>query len=103
MLNDPVYLEAAQALAMSARAQTDDASAVRVMLERALGRDAFEPEVAQLVAFVATERARYVGHDDLATTLAGRAAVGSTDLAHDAALVAAANVILNLDDFLTRS
>ena len=103
MLNDPVYLEAAQALAVSVRAQSDDAVAVRAMLERALGRRAHDDEVARLAALVASERARYAGRDELARTLAGRAAEGSTDLARDAALVAAANVILNLDDFLTRS
>jgi hypothetical protein len=103
MLNDPVYLEAAQALAVSARAHSDDAVAVRAMLERALGRAALEGEVARLAALVADERARYAGRDEVARTLAGRAAEGSTDLARDAALVAAANVILNLDDFLTKS
>ena len=103
MLNDPVYLEAAQALAVSARAHSEDAVAVRAMLERALGRAAYDDEVARLAALVASERARYAGRDDVARTLAGRAAEGSVDLARDAALVAAANVILNLDEFLTRS
>ena len=103
MLNDPVYLEAAQALAVSARAHSDDAVAVRAMLERALGRAAYDDEVARLAALVASERARYAGRDEVARTLAGRAAEGSVDLARDAALVAAANVILNLDEFLTRS
>jgi hypothetical protein len=100
MLNDPVYLEAAQALAVRARAHADHAGA---MLERALGRAAYADEVERLAALVASERARYAGRDELARTLAGRAAEGSADLARDAALVAAANVILNLDDFLTRS
>jgi hypothetical protein len=77
--------------------------AVRAMLERALGRAAYADEVERLAALVASERARYAGRDELARTLAGRAAEGSADLARDAALVAAANVILNLDDFLTRS
>jgi hypothetical protein len=81
----------------------DDAVAVRAMLERALGRAAYADEVERLAALVASERARYAGRDELARTLAGRAAEGSADLARDAALVAAANVILNLDDFLTRS
>ena len=102
MLNDPVYLEAAQALAVAARLHSDDAAAVRAMLERALGRVALEDEVARLAALVASERARYAGHDGPARVLAGRAADGSADIARDAALVAAANVILNLDDFLTR-
>jgi hypothetical protein len=102
MLNDPVYLEAAQALAVAARTHADDAAAVRAMLERALGRVALEDEVARLAALVASERARYAGHDGPARVLAGRAADGSADIARDAALVAAANVILNLDDFLTR-
>lgn len=102
-LNDPVYLEAAQALAVGARAHADDAMAVRMMLERALGRTAYDEEVARLVELVRSERLRYAGRDELARTLAGRAAEGSTDLARDAALVAAANAILNADDFLTRS
>ena len=102
-LNDPVYLEAAQALAVVARAEPDDAAAVRVMLERALGRTAREEEVARLVELVTNERARYAEHAELARTLAGRAAEGSTNIARDAALVAAANAILNADDFLTRS
>ncbi len=102
-LNDPVYLEAAQALAVVARTEPDDAAAVRVMLERALGRTAREEEVARLVELVTNERARYAEHAELARTLAGRAAEGSTNIARDAALVAAANAILNADDFLTRS
>ena len=101
-LNDPVYLECAQHLAIAARAHADDASAVRAMLERALGRAALDAEVARLVELVARERTRYAGRDDLARHLAGKAAEGSTDLARDAALVAAANAILNLDDFLTK-
>jgi hypothetical protein len=102
-LNDPVYLEAAQALAVIARAESDDAVAVRVMLERALGRTARAEEVARLVELVTNERLRYAEHAELARTLAGRAAEGSTNIARDAALVAAANAILNADDFLTRS
>jgi hypothetical protein len=103
-LNDPVYLECAQHLAMAAaRAHEHDADAVRAMLERALGREAREDEVARLAALVASERARYEGRDDLARHLAGAAAENSTNLARDAALVAAANAILNLDDFLTKS
>jgi hypothetical protein len=102
-LNDPVYLEAAQALAISARAHSDDRAAVRLMLERAFGRTAQDGEVARLVELVTSERARYAARTELARTLAGRAAEGSTDLARDAALVAAANAILNADDFLTRS
>ncbi len=102
-LNDPVYLECAQHLAIAARAHADDSVAVRAMLERALGRAALDAEVARLLALVASERSRYAGRDDLARHLAGKAAADSTDLARDAALVAAANAILNLDDFLTKS
>jgi hypothetical protein len=102
-LNDPVYLECAQHLAIAARAHADDSVAVRAMLERALGRAALDAEVARLLALVASERQRYAGRDDLARHLAGKAAADSTDLARDAALVAAANAILNLDDFLTKS
>ncbi len=102
-LNDPVYLEAAQALAISVRQHHDDTIAVRAMLERALGRTARAEEVDRLVELVTSERARYAERTELARTLAGLAAHDSTDLARDAALVAAANAILNADDFLTRS
>ncbi|MFM7051479.1 MAG: PSD1 and planctomycete cytochrome C domain-containing protein [Planctomycetota bacterium] len=103
-LNDPVYLECAQELARWARAQSDDddAAAVRAMLERALGRPALAAEVARLASLVRGERARYAGREDVARVLAGRAGRDSTDLARDAALVAAANATLNLDDFLTK-
>ena len=84
-------------------ATADDARAIGRMFERALGRRAFDDELAALVALVAGERARYAGRDDAARALAGHAADGSDDLARDAARTAAANAILNLDDFLTRS
>jgi hypothetical protein len=102
-LNDPVYLECAQQMAIGVRANADDAAAVRMMVERALGRAATDVEIACLAALVANERARYAGRDEAAKILAGKAAEQSTDLARDAALVAAANAILNLDDFLTKS
>ena len=102
-LNDPVYLECAQQMAIGVRANADDAAAVRTMVERALGRAATDVEIACLAALVANERARYAGRDEAAKILAGKAAEQSTDLARDAALVAAANAILNLDDFLTKS
>ena len=101
-LNDPVYLECAQALAVSVRGETDDASAVRAMLAAAILREPGDDEVARLAELATTERARYAGREDLARVLAGRAAEGSDDLARDAGRVAAANAILNLDDFLTR-
>ena len=107
-LNDPVYLECAQKLAQSARASSDDSAAVRAMLERALGRAARTDEVARITELVTQERARYAEHADLAAKLVGASAAASTaapaaDLARDAALVIAANAILNLDDFLTKS
>jgi len=105
-LNDPVYLECAQKLAQSARANSDDSAAVRAMLERALGRAARGDEVARITELVTQEHARYAGHDDLAAKLVGAAAAAgapSPGLARDAALVIAANAILNLDDFLTKS
>jgi hypothetical protein len=101
-LNDPVYLECAQALAVAVRDERDDARAVRDMFARALGRAARDDEAAVLLDLVRGERARYAGRDELARVFAGRAADGSRDLARDAARTAAANAILNLDDFLTR-
>ncbi|MCE2882366.1 MAG: PSD1 and planctomycete cytochrome C domain-containing protein, partial [Planctomycetaceae bacterium] len=76
-LNDPVYLECAQALAVAVRDERDDARAVRDMFARALGRAARDDEAAVLLDLVWGERARYAGCDELARVFAGRAADGS--------------------------
>ena len=115
LLNDPVYLECAQALARSVHNEHDDVDAVRVMLQRALGRDGYDDEVTTLTALVTRERERYSAHESEARLLSGDASIAAqsagesstnanaVDFARQAALVAAANAILNLDDFLTRS
>ncbi len=111
LLNDPVYLECAQALARTVRDEHSDVAAVRVMLQRALGRDGYDDEVTTLTQLVTRERERYATHEPEARILSGDAASAvepsatqdSVDFARNAALVAAANAILNLDDFLTRS
>ena len=101
-LNDPVYVECAQALAASTSSERDDRRAVRTMLERALARTATDTEVGVLVDLVSGERIRYAAEPSRAAALAGPMGQGSADLAGAAARTAAANAILNLDEFLVR-
>ncbi len=106
-LNDPVFVEASQALARRIVAQgtSDPHDQARFALELCLCRPAKQTEVDRLVALYDTERAVYSERPDDAALLANHP--DSTVLAHDdaprlAAWTVVANVILNLDEFLNR-
>ncbi len=108
-LNDPAYIEAAQALARrmvkeAVSAKLEDRLALGLQL--ALIRPARPNEIATLTKLFDSRRAHYETHpaeavkfatDPLGPLPAGQTA---TDLA---ALTAVANVILNLDEFVTRN
>jgi hypothetical protein len=106
-LNDTAFVETAQALArqMFAAGKTPEERIARG-LERALVRPAKPDEVAVLKELYDARRKHYEAHADEATKLAtdplGPAPNGMpvSDLA---ALTAVANVILNLDEFLTKN
>jgi hypothetical protein len=106
-LNDPVYVEAAQALARRIVAEggtTDDARA-RFALRLCLARTPAENEVSRLVALVETERHHYRDRLDAARALATEPLgplPGGMDVAELAAWTTAANVLLNLDGVLTK-
>jgi len=107
-MNDPVYVEANQALArrLAAEVKSGDAAAkVRHAYRLALAREADESEVATLTKLhedaLAAFKADAEAAKKMATEPIGPAPEG-TDLADLAAWTATANVIMNLDEFLMR-
>ncbi|MGD9648050.1 MAG: DUF1553 domain-containing protein, partial [Pirellulales bacterium] len=106
-LNDPVFVECAQALArrVLVEASADDAARARRTLELAVARTATPAEVERLVALVAHARESLAADEAKATALAtdpigplpeGMNAVDA------AAWTVAANVVLNLDETLSK-
>jgi hypothetical protein len=106
-LNDPVYVEAAQALARRLIAEGGPIASERAALgfRLCLSREPRPEEVDILLALVADEHARYreAPNDALAaaTDPLGPLPEGA-DAAEAAAWTVAANVLLNLDEFITR-
>jgi mono/diheme cytochrome c family protein len=99
-LNDPVYVEAAQALAGRMDADRDPlARGFALCLQRA-------PTPAErrvLERLFEQERAQYLQRPQAAAPMAGGRRDGDAGTARRAALAVVANVLLNLDAFLTRS
>jgi cytochrome c553 len=105
-LNDPVYVEAAQALARLSCGRGDTNAIARDMLERTLCRPARDAEIERLVALHDSERAHFEESPDeaaeMATNPLGPAPEGA-DVVDLAAWTVVANVVLNLDELLTRN
>ena len=108
-LNDPAYIEAAQALSrrmVKEAASNTLADRLALGLQLALTRPARPNEIAALTKLFASRHAHYETHPDealqFATNPLGPLPEGqtATDLA---ALTAVANVILNLDEFVTKN
>jgi mono/diheme cytochrome c family protein len=107
-LNDPVYVEAAQSLAR--KMKTSGGATLHEQLafglQTALIRPARDEEVRLLAELYARRLAEFQANsaaaEQLATDPLGPLPDGM-DAAELAALTAVANVILNLDEFLTRS
>jgi hypothetical protein len=106
-LNDPAFFEAAQALArrVVAEAPADPAARAthgfRLCTARAPGRD----ELAPILAFYRAERARLERDPAAAAKLAGipdALARGGAPAAELAAWTVVANVLLNLDETITK-
>lgn len=107
-LNDPVYVEAAQALArrIVREGGASDTDRMRFGLELCLGRPARAEQIQQLERLYRSELSHYRAHPKDAATLAtdplGPLPSGmATD--ELAAWTVLANVLLNLDGVLTRS
>ncbi len=105
-LNDPVYVEAAQALSRRiVAAGTTPEDRVRAGYRFVLQRGATDKEIARVARLVAESR-EYFAKDakkaaDMATNPIGAAPAGA-DLTDLAAWTAAANVLLNLDETLMK-
>ena len=105
LLNSETSLEAARALAirlLSQEQQQTDEILVHAAVRSCLTRPANPQELARLVEVLRTHRAWYDNHPDDAKAMTEGLELLTDPIAHTAALVATANVIMNLDEFITR-
>ncbi len=103
-LNDPVYVEAAQALARRLVQEGGPTAAgkVRYAFRLCLARAPSGEETARLVALYEKSQDRFAARAGDARKLAGEPQSGPADAAQVAAWTAVSNVFLNLDEFLMR-
>jgi mono/diheme cytochrome c family protein len=102
LLNDPVFVEAATALAYRAIAEAPDANArLGAMFEYALNRPATPAELDKFRTSLHRLQSMYERDAQAAKQLAPAELPGITR-AETAALVNAATVLLNLDEFITK-
>jgi Protein of unknown function (DUF1553)/Protein of unknown function (DUF1549)/Planctomycete cytochrome C len=106
MLNDAVYVEAAQALARRIMTEGRGKPARRIDLafEIALARPASDLEKERLSALYESELAHYESNPEQATAMATEplGPLENGDVAEAAAWTVVCNVIMNLDEFLTK-
>jgi Protein of unknown function (DUF1553) len=106
LLNDPVFIEAAQALARRTIDLGDPSSEARATyaFRRVLARPPSNDEVHRLVQLFDSERKHYEQDRDAATELATNdtAPTHTADVAELAAWTVVGNVLLNLDETLTK-
>lgn len=108
LLNDPQYFEAARALAGRTLVEGGEGAESRAkwLLETALARAASAEEVAEVVRFVDAQREDFAAKPEDAKPVAefGGAAIPAGHEAPDvAAWTLAANLVLNLDEVLTKN
>jgi hypothetical protein len=104
LLNDPVYIEAAQALAKRIVAETGTSDAQARLahgFRLCLARSPQPAEVERLLALFNRELERFRADDKAALSMAG-ATSPSDDLAERAAWTVVGNVLLNLDETLNK-
>ncbi len=107
LLNDPVYIEAAQALArrIMDHSESDPTARVAFAMRCVLARPATAKEIAQIVELFESEKSRYETDDDAAIQIA-TSELGSPKKSYHMAELAAwtvvSNVLLNLDETLTK-
>ena len=102
--NDRAFFELAQGLALRVlrEAEGDDESRLRHAFRTALSREPSAEESARLTEFLAGQRARFHSDAAAATAVATGGRPESVAVVDAAAWTAAARVILNLDEFITR-
>lgn len=103
-LNNETFAEAARAFArrlLQEDGQNDDARLTRAF-RLCLARPPAEQEQQELRALLADARAWYRTHPEAATTFVGAEAAAGVPPAENAAWIATARVLINLDEFITR-
>ena len=105
-LNDPVFIEAAQALARNISAQPGDTkSRVAFAFRACLSRNPGDAELTRLVKLYEHESAAYAKKpadaEKMATSELGKPPAGA-NLAELAAWTVVANVLLNLDEAISK-
>lgn len=103
LLNDPVFFEAAQALAASLLREQPQAGTARLadLFRRCLSRQAEPEELDRLSSFFAQQRAIFE-RDSAAAAKVAPAGSEASSRADSAALVAAGRALMNTDEFITR-
>ncbi len=107
LLNDPVFVEAARALAEQVlRAGPDDEARARFAFRRVLARSATADELKVLLPLVARHRDQYRGDRQAALDLlhtGARPVPAELDVTELAAWTSACRVLLNLHETITRN
>ena len=102
-LNDPVFVECAQALGRTlASESTTPRARIALAGTRCLTRILDERELASLMKLFESERTWYTQHSEDAALVVGEYTTDGTPSAAAAAWVAVARAIMNLDEFVTR-
>jgi hypothetical protein len=99
LLNDPVFLEAAQALAYRVSNASSFEDRLRQAFRLALSRDPEPREVERLKKFFDRQKAIFYTDPQAAAALVP---VAGADRTSDAAWVTLSSILLNLDEFITR-
>jgi Protein of unknown function (DUF1553). len=101
-MNDPVFVEAAQALGKRiASANGSSTEKMRYGFRLCLARQPRPTEMKRLVSFYEQAKADYIAKPEKAKEMAG-AKSEKSDIAELAAWTAVGNVLLNLDETLMR-
>ncbi|MBL9183232.1 MAG: PSD1 domain-containing protein [Verrucomicrobiaceae bacterium] len=102
MMNDGVFVEAAQALAL--RAMRESPNPLEKLFRLVLNRSPRPEELARLKTFHAEQKARVIKSAPAALQVLGahQKAISPAQATEAATLVAVARVLLNLDEFINR-
>ena len=101
LLNDVVFIEAAQALGKTLASQPGTVEErIASLFRRVVTRPPTAGETALLARFFATQKARFISNETDAKAIAGE---GSGDVNERAAWTALARSLFNLDEAVTRS
>ncbi len=102
LMNDPVFLEAARALALRVLRENGAADCLPQLFRLCLARSPRPDELQRLQAFAAEQRDRVRAGGDEALKVLGSETVADAQREDAVVLVAIARVLLNLDEFINR-